>query len=181
MSPPDLELLRVYGTTKEANEMALAARIATAVLSLGLMAADKKHVEHQAEKTEHEQEDKRGNEAENMEATLDALKSASVAGQILARAVPVSELDKLAFGAFMGALANGASKVMGGAKGLVGALTPGWKTKALGIAGIAGAGYAGYKGLSALRDYASRPVGSEEWGAKRPLFHNVNEWGSPSP
>lgn len=163
--------------------MALAARIAAAVLSLGMMAGDKRHVERQAEKTEREQENRREDNAENMEATLDALKSASISGQTLARAVPVSELNKLAFGAFMGAMGTLAGKAVGampGAKGLVGALTPGWKTKALGLAGIAGVGYAGYKGLSALRDYASKPVGGEEWGSKRPLMHNVNEWGQPS-
>jgi hypothetical protein len=179
----DAELSKIYGTTKEANEVALAARIAAAVLSLGLAAADKKHVENKSEEREHEHEESRDHEAHKMEAMIEALKSASVSGQILARAVPAGELDKVAFGAFMGNLATGAGKLMGavpGGKALVGALTPSWKTKALATAGTLGAGYLGYKGVSALRDYANNPHGEETWGSKRPLQHNVNEFGVPS-
>lgn len=187
MPSPDTQLCQIYGTTKEATDMATAARIAAAVLSLGLASSDSSHVEEERERQQQEIDERRALEAERMSAMIGAMKSASVAGQILARAVPASEFEKAAFGAFMGkavgALAGGAGRLVGavpGGKAVVGALTPGWKTKALAIGGTAATGYAGYKGLSALRDYASSaPGGDELWGAKRPIKHNINEWGYP--
>lgn len=167
--------------------MSVAARIAAAVLSLGLAASDKAHTEDKRREADQKSEEKREQEAQKMEAMIEALKSASVSGRILARAAPANEFEKAAFGAFIGkavgALAGGAGRAMGaipGGKALVGALTPGWKTKALAIGGTAAAGYAGYKGLSALRDYASTEPGDATWGSKRPLKHNINDWGYPS-
>ena len=168
MSAHDSQLARIYGTTKQAGDMALAARIAASILGLGLMSADRKQQAQEEEGREEELQARRDGEAQRMSQTTDALKSASVAGQILARAVPAAELEK----------AGGGFGDTG--KAVLKALQPGWKTKALAIGGTAATGLVGYKGLSALRNYANTEHGEQQWGAKRPLRHNINEWGQPS-
>ncbi len=183
MTTPDPQLSQIYGTTKEASDMGIAARIAAAVLSMGLASADKERRSEDKSERDKKTEEKRRDEADRMRAAIEALKTAGAnAGQTLAR-----DFEKQAFGALMGkavgALATGAGRAVGavpGGRSLVGALTPSFKTKAIGTAGTLAAGYAGYKGLSALRNYASTEPGDMNWGAKRGLKHNVNEWGVPS-
>lgn len=170
MSAPDSQLTQIYGTTKTAGDMALAARIAASILGLGLMNSDRGLVEREEQEREEELQARRDGEAQRMGPTIEALKSASAAGQILARAVPAHELEKAAVG----------EELMSAGKSVLKALQPGWKTKALAIGGTAAAGLAGYKGLSALRNYANTEHGDQLWGAKRPLMHNINEWGYPS-
>jgi hypothetical protein len=47
------------------------------------------------------------------------------------------------------------------------ALTPGWKTKALGAGAVAGAGVGTYKGLGAAKDYLVQPTyASNNWGGQ---------------
>lgn len=161
MSQPDPELLRLYGTVKEAGDLSTAVRIATAILGLGLMSHDQDHVEDQKREQVQEHTETREDEAARMQSMESAMKTASVIGQRLARVAP--PLQKQAFGAL----------------GRIGkALTPGWKTKALGLGAVGAAGYVGYKGMSALRDYADEERGDQRWGAKRPLKQNVNEFGT---
>lgn len=202
MQTPDPELLLIYGNTKLAEEgdAALAARIAALVLSLGLVKADQTHVKHKREQKEQEDSNDREMEAERMQSTIEAMKHASVAGQLIARNTSVDDLSKLAFGAAFGSLAGSpvvkglaaaggalgkaVAKVPGaintGVKSVGSALTPGWKTKALATGGVLGAGYLGYKGLSAMRDYASYPPPTQTWGARLPVQSNVNEYGTPT-
>jgi hypothetical protein len=170
MSAPDTQLTKIYGTTKEAGDMALAARIAASVLGWGLMSASGHQADEEEQERAEELRARRDGEAQLMGPTIEAMKSASAAGRILARSVPASELEKMALG----------EGLLGAGKAVAKALQPGWKTKALAIGGTAAAGLAGYKGLAALRDYANTEQGDHRWGSLRPLQHNINEWGYPS-
>lgn len=160
MTTPNSELMSIYGTTKEAGDIATAARIAAAVLGLSLMKGDQMHVVNEKLKHEQETNNTRAQEAAKMQGVVDSLKMAEAAGVMMA---------KVGIASFIG---RNAGKV-------VGALTPGWKSKALVTGGTLGAGMAGYKGLSGLRDYANKPKGNQTWGAKRPLSQGVSEWGYP--
>ncbi len=175
MTDPDAELMEIYGTTKEANEVALAARIAAAVLGLGLMAADKKHVEEQKAEAELLNEIARHQEAEKMESMIDAMKMAEASGATMARA----GMDKVAIGAFIGKALGSAAKASQTGPTL-GTVAMGAAKKVAPTAAVLGTGYLGYKGLSAARDYANTPKGNQTWGTKRPLRHNVSEWGYPT-
>lgn len=160
MSAPNSELMAIYGTTKEAGDIATAARIAAAVLGLSLMRGDLDHVATKRMKHKEDTNAARAREAAKMQGAVDSLKMAEAAGTMMAKV--------------------GIASLIGKASGkVVGALTPGWKTKALATGGTLGAGIAGYKGLSAMRDYANKPKGDQTWGSKRPLAQGVSEWGYP--
>lgn len=160
MTAPNAELMSIYGTTKEAGDIATAARIAAAVLGLSLIKGDQVHVANK--ELEHTQEvnNTRAQESAKMQGVVDSLKMAEAAGSMMAKV--------------------GIASLIGKASGkVVGALTPGWKSKALAAGGTLAAGAAGYKGLSSLRDYANKPKGNQTWGSKRPLSQGVSEWGYP--
>lgn len=165
--------------------MGIAARIAAAVLSMGLASSDKERRSEDKEERDKKTDERRQQEAARMQAAIVALKTAGdQSGRILARGVEKTAAFQA--GLSMGAatpLATQAGRLVGkipGAKALNNAVTPGWKAKAVGVAATGAAGLAGYKGLSALRNYASTEPGDMNWGAKRNLKHNVNEYGYPS-
>lgn len=155
--------------------MGIAARIAAAVLSMGLASSDKERRSEDKEERDKKTDEKRQQEADRMRAAIEALKTAGdQSGRILARGIEKAAATPLA---------TQAGRLVGkipGMKALNNAVTPGWKTKAVGVAATGAAGLAGYKGLSALRNYASTEPGDMSWGAKRNLKHNVNEYGYPS-
>lgn len=171
MITPNQTLLELYGNDellKEAN-LPLAATLAAAVLTLGLVHSDKKHKEAVQEETERLLELSRMAEASKMQQTTDALsKTASAVGKLIAQAGQDKE-------AFAGALFTKALSTLGKAA----ISSPG--RKAITGAGVLGAGYLGYKGLQKTRDYVAGPSNTNaQWGtANTPLMHNVNEYGYP--
>lgn len=173
MSSPDPELMEIYGTVKEAsNSMTLAARIAAAVLGLGLMEADRKHVDNQREEAQRLNDIARHQEAQKMESMIDAMKMAEAAGATMAT------MDKQAFGSFIGKGLQNVAKANKAGPSL-GSLAMGAAKKVAPTAAVLGAGYGAYKGVSAVRDYANDPKNTPTWGTKRDLKHNVNEYGQP--
>ena len=88
MNAPDPELVEIYGTTKEAGaaDVALAARIAAAILGLGLMESDREHVADQKEEAAQLNEIARYEEAKKMHAMISAMKMAKSAGVTMAHA-----------------------------------------------------------------------------------------------
>ena len=164
--------MEIYGTVKEANSMTLAARIAAAVLGMGLMEADRKHVDDQREEAKLLNDIARHQEAKKMESMIDAMKTAKVAGATMA------SMDKQAFGAFVGKGLQNVAKANKTGPSL-GSLAMGAAKKVAPTAAVLGAGYGAYKGLSAVRDYANKPKNTQTWGTKRDLAHNVNQYGQP--
>jgi hypothetical protein len=171
MVTPNQTLLELYGNDellKEAN-LPLAATLAAAVLTLGLVHADRKHREAVEEESEHLLELARMAEASKMKQTTDALsKTAAAVGKLIVQAGQNKE-------AFAGALFTKALSTLGKA-----AVSPTGR-KAITGAGVLGAGYLGYKGLQKAKDYAESPGHTNaSWGkANSPLMHNVNEYGYP--
>jgi hypothetical protein len=173
MRAPDAELLEIYGTVKEADATVLAARIAAAVLGLGLMEADREHVEEQREEAAMLNDLARYQEAKKMRAMVSAMEMAKSAG------VTMASMHKEAFGAFVGKGLQNVAKANKSGPSL-GSAAVGVVKKVAPTVAVLGAGLAGYKGLSALRDYANTPKSSGTWGTKRSLRHNVNEYGQPA-
>lgn len=171
MTTPNQTLLELYGNDellKEAN-LPLAATLAAAVLTLGLVHSDRKHRAAVEEEAERLLELSREVEAAKMKQTTEAL---SKTGQALGRLL--AQTEKVAFpspGKLLLNAAKGASKA---------AVSP-LGRKAITGAGVLGAGYLGYKGLQATRDYMESPGHTNaNWGrAQSPLMHNVNEYGYP--
>lgn len=173
MTTPNQTLLELYGNDellKEAN-LPLAATLAAAVLTLGLVHNDRKHRAAVQEEAERLLELSREAEAAKMKQTTEAL---SKTGQAVGKLFAQAELQKQAFPS-PGKLLASAAKGVGKA-----AVSP-LGRKAIMGAGILGAGYLGYKGLQGARDYMERPGHTNAtWGRDQsPLMHNVNEYGYP--
>lgn len=172
------QLAKKYGTEEIAKEGSLGlAQIASALVNLGLMVADKAHLDHAVHQAEEHEEEARHETAADMSSTNDGLHKAAEMAAVHAGRLQA----KTAMGIPWASMGNAAKGAAGGVGKAISAVAPGWKGKALMTAGVGAAGYGAYKAMQGTRDFFSEPTHStQSWGQKRPVMHNVSEYGYPT-
>jgi len=104
-------------------------------------------------------------------------KVAADTGRMLAR---LGGHEKTAFGFGAVEKSLGGLKPFGAIRKAVKAISPGWRTKALGTGLAVAGGYGVYKGLQAGKQYMMQPsYGTTQYQGGAPLQANVNQYGYP--
>lgn len=170
--------------TEKQADAPIAARLAAAILGVGILNADAEHVSTQQAEAEEMNAQLRMLESQKMDQTISALKHAQamIEPMLKAAAIASAELmqkEAIAVRVGFGGAAQAAGRLMpAGSNAQKSWMSLSTKAKLLGGAGLLGTGYAGYKGMQAARDYVqAQPHGV--YGKGPAIMHNVNEYGYP--